>query len=69
MFKLKNNNFLIKILIVGSYLGISLPCMAFPIILRSNTGHYVVAEGGGGSAVHANRAKIGPWEVFQILRP
>ena len=29
-------------------------------------GNYVVAEGGGGSVVNANRAAVGPWEMFTI---
>lgn len=29
-------------------------------------GNYVVAEGGGGSVVNANRGAVGPWETFTI---
>lgn len=36
------------------------------IALRASSGHYVVAEGGGGGVVNANRSAIGPWEIFQI---
>jgi hypothetical protein len=31
------------------------------------TGKYVVAEGGGGGAVKADRTERGPWETFQII--
>ncbi len=33
----------------------------------SHSGGYVVAEGGGGQMVNANRAEAGPWETFTIL--
>ena len=29
-------------------------------------GNYVVAEGGGGDVVNANRAAVGPWETFTL---
>lgn len=35
--------------------------------LQALSGHYVVAEGGGGGAVNANRAVAGPWEAFTML--
>jgi serralysin len=35
--------------------------------LRSSTGHYLVAEGGGGSNAQANRTAIGPWERFTMV--
>jgi hypothetical protein len=41
-------------------------CGGSRIALRTSTGHYVVAEGGGGREVLANRAKIGPWETFTV---
>src|SRR5437763_296194 len=34
--------------------------------LRANDGQYVVAELGGGGAVHANRPAAGPWETFTV---
>ena len=34
---------------------------------RSVGGYYVVAEGGGGDAVNANRTAIGSWETFTLL--
>ena len=37
------------------------------IALRASTGHYVVAEGGGGGIVNANRVAVGPWERFQLV--
>jgi pimeloyl-ACP methyl ester carboxylesterase len=37
------------------------------VALRSSTGHYVVAELGGGDVVNANRTWIGPWETFRIV--
>ncbi|WP_208726100.1 M12 family metallopeptidase [Corallococcus terminator] len=37
------------------------------ISLRALRGHYVVAEGGGGGAVNANRAAVGAWERFQLV--
>ena len=38
------------------------------IALQTFNGHYVVAEGGGGSYVAANRTAIGPWETFTLRR-
>ena len=35
------------------------------VVLRSNNGQYVCAEGGGGHEVVANRPAVGAWEVFQ----
>ncbi|QSQ18305.1 peptidase M12 [Myxococcus landrumensis] len=37
------------------------------ITLRASSGHYVVAEGGGGANVNANRVAVGPWERFQLV--
>jgi hypothetical protein len=34
--------------------------------LRSAHGYYVVAEGGGGGVVNADRGGFGPWEEFRI---
>lgn len=34
--------------------------------LRAADGRYVVAEGGGGGAVNANRSGVGPWETFRL---
>lgn len=36
------------------------------ISLRAGTGHYLVAEGGGGSFVAADRGAIGNWERFDV---
>jgi hypothetical protein len=41
-------------------------CGGTHIALRTMTGHYVVAEGGGGGAVNANRPWIGAWETFTV---
>ncbi|MBC8069482.1 MAG: DUF3472 domain-containing protein [Deltaproteobacteria bacterium] len=37
------------------------------VALRAASGHYVVAEGGGGGAVNANRTAVGPWETFALV--
>ncbi|GAB4199916.1 MAG: hypothetical protein Fur006_51020 [Coleofasciculaceae cyanobacterium] len=37
------------------------------IALQASNGQYVVAEGGGGGVVNANRSAIGPWETFAII--
>lgn len=37
------------------------------IRLRAQNGHYMVAEGGGGGAVNANRPKASTWETFELL--
>ncbi|WP_338873109.1 M12 family metallopeptidase [Myxococcus stipitatus] len=37
------------------------------VTLRASSGHYVVAEAGGGSTVNANRVAVGPWERLQLL--
>jgi hypothetical protein len=37
------------------------------ISFRTATGHYLVAENGGGAHVAANRTAIGPWERFGII--
>lgn len=34
---------------------------------QSIGGYFVVAEGGGGSVVNANRVGIGPWETFTLI--
>jgi hypothetical protein len=36
--------------------------------LRAASGHYLVAEGGGGREVLANRGAIGAWETFTLAR-
>lgn len=39
-----------------------------PITFRTaQSGHFVCAEGGGGSRVVADRAVAGPWETFQVI--
>jgi hypothetical protein len=35
-------------------------------LLASKPGSYLVAEGGGGGAVLANRTSAGPWETFKV---
>ncbi|CAM4510455.1 MULTISPECIES: M12 family metallopeptidase [Myxococcus] len=37
------------------------------ITLRASNGDYLVAEGGGGAMVDANRVAVGPWERFQLV--
>lgn len=37
------------------------------VCLRTDNGHFVVAEGGGGRETNANRSQCGPWETFTIL--
>ena len=39
------------------------------ISLRAATGHYLVADAGGGSYVAADRAAIGNWERFDLADP
>jgi hypothetical protein len=41
------------------------------IALRASTGHFVVAENGGGpgSVVNANRVAVGAWETFVVHYP
>lgn len=41
-------------------------CAGSRIALRASTGHYLVAESGGGREVRADRARIGPWETFTV---
>lgn len=38
------------------------------VAVKSTNGSFLVAEGGGGSALHANRPAQGPWERFTISR-
>lgn len=37
-----------------------------PLALRTADEKYVVAEGGGGGHVRADRAAVGPWETFTV---
>jgi hypothetical protein len=37
------------------------------IALRTENGHYVCAENGGGQELVANRTSVGPWETFTIV--
>ncbi len=40
---------------------------SLPLIsLRAYNGQYLVAEGGGGEGVYANRDSIGAWEIFEL---
>lgn len=41
--------------------------VAAQVHLRTNDGHYLVAEEGGGGAVNANRTSAGAWETFTLL--
>jgi hypothetical protein len=41
--------------------------MAIQINLRTDNGHYLCAETGGGREVIANRTAVGPWETFTIV--
>ncbi len=34
---------------------------------QAASGQWVVAEGGGGGAVYANRSAVGPWESFRVV--
>jgi hypothetical protein len=43
----------------------AIPCST--IALRTTNGHYVVAEGGGGGALNANRTAIRAWERFSVI--
>jgi hypothetical protein len=44
------------------------PAASFPqrIALRTENGHYVCAEGGGGGEVNATRTAAGGWETFDV---
>jgi hypothetical protein len=35
--------------------------------IRASTGHYLVAEGGGGGDANANREHVGQWERFTVV--
>ena len=37
------------------------------IALRTENGHYLCAENGGGQELIANRTGVGPWETFTIV--
>jgi hypothetical protein len=39
----------------------------YPTAFQSVDGHFVVAEGGGGSVVNADRSAIGSWETFTLI--
>jgi hypothetical protein len=39
---------------------------AAPLALRTAEQRYVVAEGGGGGRVRADRTAVGPWETFTM---
>ena len=36
------------------------------VALRTDNGHVVCAEGGGGGAVHSDRENVGTWETFKL---
>ena len=42
------------------------PLGGYQIALKSFNGQYLVAEGGGGQAVYANRNAVGAWEIFML---
>lgn len=37
-----------------------------PVAFMAENGNFMVAEGGGGGAVNANRTGLGPWERFTL---
>ena len=37
------------------------------LAFRTAKGQYIVAEGGGGGAVNADRVEVGPWEIFEVI--
>jgi hypothetical protein len=39
------------------------------IALRTDNGHVICAEGGGGNDVNATREIIGRWETFLVEKP
>jgi hypothetical protein len=39
---------------------------ALTVSLQASNGQFVVAESNGGSVVHANRARAGAWETFEL---
>src|SRR5207302_11405216 len=43
------------------------PPIPFKLALQAANGQYVVAELGGGERVRANRNRVGPWEVFDVV--
>lgn len=43
----------------------SIPCDK--VALQTQNGRYLVAEGGGGGALNANRTAIGSWETFKVI--
>jgi hypothetical protein len=38
----------------------------YSVSFQTHTGKYLVAEGGGGGVVNANRSAPGPWETFRL---
>ncbi len=44
-----------------------MPANSTEMRLRASNGSYVVAEGGGGGAINANRPAAGPWERFYLV--
>lgn len=42
--------------------------MAIRVSLRTDNGHYLCAETGGGREMIANRTAVGPWETFTVER-
>ena len=46
---------------------LDLAAKAKRIAIRSSSGHYLCAEGGGNGALAADRTAIGPWETFEMI--
>jgi hypothetical protein len=54
---------------LGASMACSVPVRTearYSVTLKTSAGKYVVAEGGGGSNVLADRTGIGPWEMFTL---
>ena len=49
------------------YGGRDIPASITPIALKANNEQYLVAEGGGGEAIYANRNSPGDWETFLMV--
>ena len=47
--------------------GGTTPTPTDQISLRAYNGQYLIAEGGGGDLVYANRDAIGAWEKFELV--
>jgi hypothetical protein len=56
---------MVGLLVVGLS-GASYAQTYYTINLQAQSGHYVVAESGGGDYVNANRTSPGAWETFEL---